>query len=134
MREMLLLLERLHKQLTNRIDWILLPEELSLAEWLIVSELSVAGESSLSRIARRLSRDAGSLSRAIARLCQRKLLESARNGHDRRRATLSLTAQGHVLYERVACAFECMAQAQPVPEALPIERLLSLFEVPGRSA
>lgn len=131
-RQMLLLLERLHKQLTSRIDQVLLPEELSLAEWLIVSELSMAGESSLSSIALRLSRDAGSLSRAINRLSQRKLLESRRNGYDRRRATLTLTTQGRVLHERVACAFERMVWAQPASEAHHIGRLLSHFGVNAR--
>jgi DNA-binding MarR family transcriptional regulator len=132
-RQTLLLLERVHKQLTNTIDGVLLPEQLSLAEWLILSELGIAGQSSLSRIARRLSRDPGSLSRAITHLSRRKLLQSARSGYDRRRTTVSLTSQGHALHERVARAFDRVAWVQPA-EALPIERLLALFDVSGKPA
>jgi len=133
-RQTLLLLERLHKQLTNTIDRVLLPEELSLAEWLILSDLGVAGESSLSRIARRLSRDPGSLSRAITQLSRRKLLQSARSGYDRRRTTVSLTSQGHVLHERVARAFERVAWTKPASPAPSIEHLLALLGASGKSA
>lgn len=73
------MLEGLRKQVAGVLDTALASENLTLAEWLIVSEL-VAGEASLSRIACRLSRDAGSLSRAISRLAGRRLLGSHREG------------------------------------------------------
>lgn len=101
LRQTLLLLERLHKQLAGALGPVLAREQVNLAEWLIVSEVA-RGDASLSRIASRLARDPGSLSRAITRLIKRKLLQSARSGADRRRATLQLTPSGRAVHQRLA--------------------------------
>lgn len=129
----LLLLERLHKELTQSLDRVLVHEELALAEWLIVCELA-AGDAPLTHVARRLARDPGSLSRATTRLIKRGLLGSTRHERDRRRATLSLTAGGRAMHERVATSLYFATRRDPSPHALPIDRLLSLLEVPGASA
>jgi DNA-binding MarR family transcriptional regulator len=85
---------------------VLAREQISLAEWLIVSEVARAGDASLSRIASRLARDPGSLSRTITRLIKRKLLDSARSASDRRRARLRLTQAGHAMHRRLACGID----------------------------
>jgi DNA-binding MarR family transcriptional regulator len=128
-RHALLLIERLHKELVRAIDWALEPEKLSLAEWLIVAELA-EGEAPLTRIARDLARDPGSLSRITSRLIQRGFLESARHDYDRRRATLSLTAKGFATLDRVAAAMSDPGWRDSAPKAPPVGRILSLFDTP----
>lgn len=126
MRQGLLLIERLHRELAQAIDRVLAPEELGLAEWMIVSELAAA-DAPLTRVARRLARDPGALSRATTRLIKRGLLRSARHERDRRRATLSLTPRGRVLHDRVAAALDATIDAANASRVLPLDRLLSLF-------
>ncbi|HET6804122.1 MAG TPA: MarR family transcriptional regulator [Frateuria sp.] len=123
----LLQLERLHKDLNRSIDRVLVPEELALAEWLIIAELA-NGDAPLTQVARRLARDPGSLSRATTRLIKRGLLHSARHERDRRRATLGLTAGGRVLHGRVAVSLDLVVRRAPSPQGLPIDRLLWLLE------
>ena len=53
MRQGLLLIERLQRELAQAINRVLEPEELGLAEWMIVSELAAA-DAPLTRVARRL--------------------------------------------------------------------------------
>lgn len=132
-RHALLLLERLHKELVHAIEWALEPEELSLAEWLIVAELA-EGEAPLTRIARRLARDPGSLSRTTSRLIQRGLLASARHDYDRRRATLSLTAKGFAVLDRVTAVMNGPAWRDSAPRAPSVGRILSLFDSPHAGA
>jgi len=126
LRQALLLLEGLQKQVAGVLDTALAGENLSLAEWLIVSEL-VGGEASLSHIAGRLSRDPGSLSRAISRLAGRRLLGSYREGRDRRCATLRLTAAGQALHVRMANAIEQASLVDRTDLASRMRRLLSLL-------
>ena len=126
MRQGLLLIERLHRELARAIDRVLAPEELGLAEWMIVSELAAA-DAPLTRVARRLARDPGALSRAATRLIKRGLLRSARHEKDRRRATLSLTPRGRVLHDRVAAALDATTGAASASRTLPLDHLLSLF-------
>lgn len=132
-RHALLMLERLHKELVHAIDWALEPEELSLAEWLIVAELA-EGEAPLTRVARRLARDPGSLSRTTSRLLQRGLLESTRHDYDRRRATLNLTAKGFAMLDRVTAAMNGPAWRDLAPQAPFVGRILSLFDSPHAGA
>ena len=133
LRQTLLLLERLHKQLTAALDRVLAQEQLSLAEWLIVSEVATSGEASLSCIASRLARDPGSLSRTITRLIARELLDSARSGHDRRRATLSLTRTGQAMHLRLARGIARIAWAGPAAmDTSP--QLLALLQAPHASS
>lgn len=126
MRQGLLLIERLHRELAQAIDRVLEPEELGLAEWMIVSELAAA-DAPLTRVARRLARDPGALSRATTRLIKRGLLRSTRHEKDRRRATLSLTPRGRVLHDRVAAALDATTIETSASRALPLDHLLSLF-------
>lgn len=133
LRLALLLLERLHKELTRAIDRVLVHEELALAEWLIVSELA-SGDAPLTHIARRLARDPGSLSRATTRLIKRGLLDSARHERDRRRATLSLTASGRALHDRVAASVDIAARREAGPRGMPLDRLLFLLDIAGGGA
>jgi DNA-binding MarR family transcriptional regulator len=128
LRRSLLLLERLQKGLARVLEPVLAPEELALAEWLIVSELA-SGAAPLTRIARRLARDPGSLSRATTRLIRRGLPGSARHERDRRRATLDLTAEGRLLHERIAASIAGVAGLDTLPSA---ERLCALAGLPGR--
>ena len=126
MRQGLLLIERLQRELAQPINRVLEPEELGLAEWMIVSELAAA-DAPLTRVARRLARDPGALSRATTRLIKRGLLRSTRHEKDRRRATLSLTPRGRVLHDRVAAALDATTIATSASRALPLDHLLSLF-------
>jgi DNA-binding MarR family transcriptional regulator len=130
MRRALLLLERLHRELAQAVDRVLVTEQLGLAEWMIVAELG-DDAAPLTRIARRLARDPSALSRATTRLIRRGLLHSTRHEKDRRRATLRLTAHGLALHERVTAALEDAAQAGGALERLSMERLLSLFPGDG---
>lgn len=127
---MLLLLERMHKQLAGALHDVLAQEPLNLAEWLIVSEVATTGEATLSRIASELARDPGSLSRTITRLIRRDLLRSVRNGSDRRRATLSLTEAGHAVHGRLAHGIDWRAGIDPAAMATSTKQLLSLLQAP----
>jgi DNA-binding MarR family transcriptional regulator len=127
LRQSLLLLERLHKDLARVLERVLAPEKLALAEWLIVSELA-SGAAPLTRIARRPARDPGSLSRATTRLIKRGLLGSARHERDRRCATLDLTAEGLLLHERIVAAIAGVAGLHTLPSA---ERLRALAGLQG---
>jgi DNA-binding MarR family transcriptional regulator len=133
MRRALLLLERLHRELAHAVDRVLVTEQLGLAYWMMVAALG-DDAAPLTRIARRLARDPGALSRATTRLIRRGLLHSTRHEKDRRRATLRLTARGLALHERVTAALEDAAQADGAPERLSMERLLSLFPGDGSPA
>lgn len=124
MRRALLLVEQLHRELVQAVDRVLVTEELSMAQWMVVSELA-GGPAPLTRVARRLARDPGALSRATTQLIQRGLLRSARHEKDRRRATLSLTPHGRALHERVTMVFDASAGAPGTSAVL--DRLSSLF-------
>jgi DNA-binding MarR family transcriptional regulator len=124
LRRALLLVEQLHRELVQAADRALVAEDLSLAQWVVVSELA-SGPAPLTRVARRLARDPGALSRATTQLIQRGLLRSARHEKDRRRATLSLTPHGRALHERVAAAFDATVGAPGTSVVL--DRLFSLF-------
>lgn len=131
MRRALLLVGQLHRELVQAVDQALATEELSLAEWMVVSELA-SGPAPLTRVARKLARDPGALSRATTQLIRRGLLRSARHEKDRRRATLSLTPRGCALHERVTKAFDASAGVPGTSAAL--DRLFSFFPCDDMSA
>jgi DNA-binding MarR family transcriptional regulator len=108
-RDALLATERLRRVLRSSVEGALAQEQLSVTQWLILSDIALDGGNTLTHFARLLSKDAGSLSRAIHRMVLRDLLSHARNAQDRRSTDLSLTATGQALFARVSRGMEQLA-------------------------
>lgn len=110
-RDVLLAVERLHKSLLQAIEELLDPYRLSMAQWLIISEVAAESGRTLTHFARQLGRDSGSLSRAIYQLSQRGLLNPSRDPLDRRSSRLSLTPEGRRIYGLLLPTFACLLSA-----------------------
>jgi MarR family multiple antibiotic resistance transcriptional regulator len=102
MRDLLLSVERLHRTLQNAIEDLLVPHDLSLTQWLILSGVVEGSGSTLTHFARLLNRDAGSLSRAIYQLTRRGLVNHRRNPRDRRSTRLVVSEAGYHIHADVA--------------------------------
>jgi DNA-binding MarR family transcriptional regulator len=77
----------------------------TVAEWLVLSELSEAGEISAARLARRLSMPRNTISRHGKRLSAKGLVKRRLNPRDERAQTLTLTSTG----QRVVPALTALA-------------------------
>jgi len=95
---MLLLANRLRKALWRAHEIELERGNLSVPQWLILSELAQGKGATLTHFSRLLGYDAGSLSRVIHQLRQRDLVSSVTPSQDRRSAPLQLSAAGRALY------------------------------------
>lgn len=110
MHNALIAAERLHKALWNSVGQVLAGDDLSVVQWLLMSELARGEGCTLTHFVRATSRDAGSLSRAIHQLSQRGLLDNRRSHFDRRSSTISFTAAGRAMHERLAPDIEQLTQ------------------------
>lgn len=94
---------------------------LAVTEWRVIAVLGRFAGLSANGVAVRTAMDKVAVSRAVARLLERGLLEREVHGDDRRRSVLALSEAGYGIYDEVA------------PLALDFEqRLLAGMEAPER--
>jgi DNA-binding MarR family transcriptional regulator len=85
------------------------PFGLSVTQWRVVAALGRFAPLAASDVAQRIVMDKVAVSRAVAALLHRGLIERATDRRDRRRATLRLSARGRALHARIvplALAYE----------------------------
>ena len=75
--------------------------DLSLTEWRIVAVCALNETCTLSDLVRDTTLDKGQLSRAVARLVEKRYIASKVNQHDQRQNLLHLTVEGRNLHDRV---------------------------------
>jgi|ERR1700722_4125518 len=106
-----------------------LDSEFSLTEARILYELTQASEITATALRRSLSMDAGYISRLLASLEKRKLLQTKASRHDRRALLLTLTSSGKRSAARVnrrsSREMELLLQTVPAPERLAVIKSLS---------
>ena len=81
---------------------------LKVPEWRIMAVLGRFPELSAGEVAERTAMDKVAVSRALARLLERGLVQRDTPGDDRRRSVLELSPVGYTVYDEVApMALEC---------------------------
>jgi DNA-binding MarR family transcriptional regulator len=81
---------------------------LAVTEWRVIAVLGRFPELSANGVAERTAMDKVAVSRAVARLLERGLLQRETHGADRRRSVLTLSETGYRIYDEVApLALEC---------------------------
>lgn len=75
---------------------------LSVTEWRVMAVLGRAAGLSASEVAQRTAMDKVAVSRAVATLLERDLLERRMADEDRRRSVLALSSRGRSVYGEVA--------------------------------
>lgn len=96
---------------------------LAVTEWRVIAVLGRYRGLSATEVAARTAMDKVAVSRAVARLLERGLLQRDTHGDDRRRSVLELSAAGAAVFDDV------------VPMALAYERaLLAPLDADGRAA
>ena len=93
--------------LSNRISSAIAREyserlSLSVTEWRVMAVLGRYPGLSAREVAERTAMDKVAVSRAVARLLERALIQREIHGDDRRRSVLALSAAGFEVYETVA--------------------------------
>lgn len=110
---------------------------LAVTEWRVIAVLGRFAGLSANGVAERTEMDKVAVSRAVARLLERGLLEREIHGDDRRRSVLALSEAGYRIHEEVApLALECERRLlEPLDDAerAQLDRLLrKLDEGAGR--
>jgi DNA-binding MarR family transcriptional regulator len=77
------------------------PFDLAVAEWRVMAALGRFAPLTASEVGQRIVMDKVAVSRAVARLLQRGLVERATDRADRRRAPLKLSARGRSVHARI---------------------------------
>jgi DNA-binding MarR family transcriptional regulator len=81
---------------------------LAVTEWRVIAVLGRYPDLSANQVAERTAMDKVAVSRAVARLLGRGLLQREMHGNDRRRSVLALSEAGYGVYDEVApLALEC---------------------------
>jgi DNA-binding MarR family transcriptional regulator len=81
---------------------------LAVTEWRVIAVLGRYPDLSANAVAERTAMDKVAVSRAVARLLERGLLQREMHGDDRRRSVLALSEAGYRIYDEVApLALEC---------------------------
>ena len=75
---------------------------LSVTEWRTMAVLGHCADLSAREVAERTAMDKVAISRALARLLDKKLIERGTAANDRRRSMLRLSAEGWKIYDQVA--------------------------------
>ena len=97
--------------------------DLTIPEWRVMAVLGRFSGLSANQVAQRTAMDKVAVSRAVARLLERELVERDTHGDDRRRSVLALSRAGRRIYDEIA------------PLALELERrLLSRLDRDERAA
>jgi DNA-binding MarR family transcriptional regulator len=96
---------------------------LAVTEWRVIAVLGRFPGLSANGVAERTAMDKVAVSRAVARLLERGLLEREVPGDDRRRSVLALSEAGYRIYDEVApLALECerrlLAHLEPAERAV----------------
>ena len=76
--------------------------QLSVTEWRVIAVLGRFPGLSANEVAERTAMDKVAVSRAVARLLERALIQREIHGDDRRRSVLALTDEGFRVYDEVA--------------------------------
>jgi DNA-binding MarR family transcriptional regulator len=101
---------------------------LSVAEWRVIAHLARAAPASANEVAVRAAMDKVQVSRAVARLRTKVLVERATDAADRRRSALRLTRRGHATHDAIvplARALEARLLAgMPAADVAQLDRLL----------
>ena len=74
---------------------------LSVAEWRVIAHLARAAPASANEVAARAAMDKVQVSRAVARLTAKELVERATDAADRRRSALRLTRRGQATHDAI---------------------------------
>lgn len=74
---------------------------LAVTEWRVIAVLGLFSGLSATAVAERTAMDKVAVSRAVARLLERGLLQRELHGDDRRRSVLELSAAGYAVYDEV---------------------------------
>jgi DNA-binding MarR family transcriptional regulator len=85
------------------------PYGLSVTQWRVMAALGHSTHLTASEVSRRIVMDKVAVSRAVAGLTKRGLVERATDRNDRRRASLKLSARGRAMHGRIvplALAYE----------------------------
>jgi DNA-binding MarR family transcriptional regulator len=85
------------------------PFDLSVTQWRVMAALGRFAPLTASDVGQRIVMDKVAVSRAVAALMKRGLIERAADRRDRRRATLRLSARGRAMHSRIvplALAYE----------------------------
>jgi DNA-binding MarR family transcriptional regulator len=77
------------------------PFDLAVTEWRVMAALGRFAPLTASDVGRRIVMDKVAVSRAVAHLLKRGLVERATDQADRRRATLRLSARGRAVHARI---------------------------------
>ena len=88
---------------------------IAIAEWRVIAVLGRHSGLSANGVAERTAMDKVAVSRTLARLLERGLVQRDTHGHDRRRSVLELSAAGYLIFDQV------------VPLALARERALLTY-------
>ncbi|MGV8931143.1 MAG: MarR family winged helix-turn-helix transcriptional regulator [Luteimonas sp.] len=81
---------------------------LAVTEWRVIAVLGRFPDLSANAVAERTAMDKVAVSRSVARLLERGLLQREMHGDDRRRSVLALSQAGYRIYDEVApLALEC---------------------------
>lgn len=109
----------------NKIAAVSIDEEfgLALSEWQVLASIGETGHSSVMGIARRTRIDKGWISRASQSLLKRGLIARKADPQDSRRAWLTLTEEGRLLFNRAAVTSQAR-NATYIEELSPGEQLL----------
>ena len=74
---------------------------LSVAEWRVIAHVARAAPASANEVAARAAMDKVQVSRAVARLTAKELVERATDAADRRRSALRLTRRGQATHDAI---------------------------------
>ena len=81
---------------------------LAITEWRVIAVLGRYTDLSATEVAERTAMDKVAVSRAVARLLERGLLQRHTHGDDRRRSVTALSQAGYGIYDEIApLALEC---------------------------
>jgi DNA-binding MarR family transcriptional regulator len=75
---------------------------LSVTEWRVMAVLGYNTDISAREVAERTAMDKVAVSRALARLLEKKLIERSTAAHDKRQSVLRLSEEGWLIYDQVA--------------------------------
>lgn len=75
---------------------------LSVTEWRVMAVLGYNTDISARQVAERTAMDKVAVSRALARLLEKKLVERSTATHDKRQSVLRLSEEGWTIYDQVA--------------------------------
>lgn len=104
---------------------VLLPEDITYPQYLVLVALATDGESSVGQLAATMLLDSGTLSPLLQRLEARGILTRERRPGNERTVIVALTTAGRSLHARVAVEVECLVPAYGISEMSELAELLA---------